>query len=381
MGPGQAKISTLVLSIDISVLAPAAQKVLGEGAPLPAKMLASKGIVPGAPPADALAVIVALTRSAEANVSQSAQATLNALPKPLLEGALAAELQEAVLDELVVPLGRDLEVLPRLLRMRAMSSEVLCRLCERATEAAGEILATNEALILRFPACIEKLYMNQSVRMSTSDRLIELAVRNNLELDFPAFKLAAQTIQDQLIPEPTDEPTFDDELFATASKMSKDLELTSDEEDVCETTEEGTEQVRQKFVPLFAQVQEMTVTQKIRAATLGNGTMRMILVRDTNRLVAEAAARSPRTTENEAARIAASRAVSDDVLRIIASSREHTRSYQVKLNLVCNPRTPFTFAARLLPHLRQVDLRNLARSKNVPGAVNKLALQQLSRQK
>ena len=56
---------------------------------------------------------------------------------------------------------------------------------------------------------IEKLYMNKSVRMSTADRLIELAVRNGLTLGIPAFKEAAEAIKETLITEPTDEPNFE----------------------------------------------------------------------------------------------------------------------------------------------------------------------------
>jgi hypothetical protein len=71
--------------------------------------------------------------------------------------------------------------------------------------------------------------------------------------------------------------------------------------------------------------------------------------------------------------------VGEGVLRIIAQNREFTRNYQVKLNLVSNPRTPFSFASRIIPHLRESDLRSLARSKNVPGSVAKAVKQQLSR--
>lgn len=369
-----------MIGIDVSALGPSAQKVLSGEAPAPLRMLAARGIVPGCSPPDLLTVLVALGQDGDTEVGRTAQASLRSLPRPLLEGALAGELQAPVLLELVPALGTDLEILPRFLRMKSLGSETLLRLCQAASEASGEILATNEALILRFPEAIEVLYMNPRVRMSTSDRLIDLAVRNQIELDFPAFKLAAQAIKNQLIPEPTEEPTFDDELYATASQLSRDLVL-ADEEDVCDADEEGEESIKKKFVPLFAQIQDMTITQKIRSATLGNSTIRMILVRDTNRLVAEAVARSPRLTENEVVRISASRAVSEDVLRIVATSREHTRSYQVKLNLVCNPRTPFSFASRLLPHIRTNDLRAIGRSKNVPGAVNRLAKQQLSRQK
>jgi hypothetical protein len=71
--------------------------------------------------------------------------------------------------------------------------------------------------------------------------------------------------------------------------------------------------------------------------------------------------------------------VSEEVLRTIAMNREFVRSYQVKLNLITNPRTPFTFAARLVPHLRQNDLRSLSRSKNISGAISQAIKQQLSR--
>ncbi|MCH2109709.1 MAG: hypothetical protein MK135_10285, partial [Polyangiaceae bacterium] len=143
----------------------------------------------------------------------------------------------------------------------------------------------------------------------------------------------------------------------------------------------GEEELTQKVVPLFAMLQNATVTQKIRRATVGNSTERLILVRDTNRLVAEAAAKSPRLTENEARQISASRVVSEDVLRIISSNRELVRAYTVKLNLVTNPRTPFTFVSRMLPHLRLNDLKAISRSKNIPGAVVKAAKQQMERRK
>ena len=71
--------------------------------------------------------------------------------------------------------------------------------------------------------------------------------------------------------------------------------------------------------------------------------------------------------------------MSDEVLRIIAMNRDLVRSYQVKLNLVSNPRTPFTFATRLVPHLRDSDLKMMSKSKNVSGAVAQIVQQQISR--
>jgi hypothetical protein len=183
---------------------------------------------------------------------------------------------------------------------------------------------------------------------------------------------------DQLIAEPTEEPSYDDLLFRETEALAQTAELVEGD-DTHERDDEGEELLRNEFKPLYARISEMTVTQKIRRAILGTSAERMLLVRETNRLVAAAAASSPMLTENEAARIAANRNVIEDVLRIIAQNRAFTRSYQVKLNLVTNPRTPLSFSARMVPHLRDVDLRNIGRSKNVPANIQALARQQMQR--
>jgi hypothetical protein len=344
------------------------------------KMMAARGMLPGVQPEELLTIVVALSQSTDGSLSKTAVQTLEQLPRPILDGALDKPLQASVVEALARTHGRDTSALPKLLRQEALTEEVLCDLADKADEAAGELIGTNEALVLRFPAVIEKLYMNKRVRMSTADRLIDLAVRNQLELDFPAFKQAALAIRDQLIPEPSDERNFSDELFADLERQAEETKL-EEGESICELDEEGNETVVKKALPLFAQVQQASITEKIRMAILGNSTARLLLVRDSNRLVSEAAAKSPRLTENEGTQIAAMRSVSDEVLRLIANNKDLVRSYQVKLNLVTNPRTPFTFASRLLPHLRLNDLRQIARSKNVPGAVNKAAKQALMRRK
>jgi hypothetical protein len=271
------------------------------------------------------------------------------------------------------------DVIETLLRMPRIDGEALAILAERADEKIGEIVATNEQRLLENPTVIEKLYMNKRVRMSTANRILELAVRNGLELSIPAFKEAALAIQSELVVEPTEELTFEDRLFKEAERIASQTRIDSALEDTHEIDEEGKEKVREVIKPLYTVLAEMTIAQKIRTATLGTGAERLILVRDPNRLVACAAAQSPQMNENDAARISASRQVCDDVLRIIARNREFTRNYQVKLNLVTNPRTPLTFSARIVPLLRDSDLRSLAKSKNVPSAIQQAVRQQLSK--
>ena len=48
--------------IELDKLGPAAQKVLSEAAPLPAQLMAAKGVIPGAKPNEIVIVIAELSR-------------------------------------------------------------------------------------------------------------------------------------------------------------------------------------------------------------------------------------------------------------------------------------------------------------------------------
>jgi len=364
--------------IDLALLPVPAQKALAAEAPVPLRTMAARGVLPGLKPGDIVTVVAVLAGSSDATIATTARTTLEKLPPPMLEGALAADLPGSVIERLVEARPREPSVVLAVLKMPRVTTAALEALAQGADEHAGEMIATNEELMLRHPTVIEKLYLNKAVRMSTADRLIELAVRNNIELSIPAFKEAAQAIMNELIPEPSEEPTFDDVQFQQVEALAQQVKL-AENEDTHEIDDEGEEKVKQAVLPLHAELANSTVSQKIRRATLGTAAERLILVRDPNRLVSAAAAKSPALKENEACQISASRAVSDEVLRIIATNRDLVRSYQVKINLVTNPRTPLTFASRLVQYLRDSDLRSLSRSKNISAAVQQMVQQQLSR--
>jgi hypothetical protein len=364
--------------IELDKLGAAVQKVLSDGAPLPVQLMAARGVIPGAKPHEIVIAISVLAGREDEKLRETARTALSKLPPPILTGALSADLPGSVILQLASAYASQHEVTEQLLRMPRITGDALELMAAGADERTGELLATNEVLMLKHPVVIEKLYMNKRVRMSTADRLIELCVRNNIELSISAFKEAAMAIKNELIPEPSDEPTFDDVLFRETQEAAAQLAL-GDDEDTHEVDDEGEEKLKPKVVPLYARMAEMTVSQKIRCATLGTAAERLLCVRDSNRLVAAAAAKSPLLKEPEAVQISASRVVSEDVLRLISMNKEFTRNYQIKLNLVSNPRTPFTFAARMVPMLRESELKMLAKSKNVTGAISTAVRQQLAK--
>jgi hypothetical protein len=364
--------------IELEQLGAAVQKVLSDGAPLPVQMMAARGVIPGAKPHEIVIVISVLAGREDEKLRETARTALGKLPPPILNGALAADLPGSVIALLASLYTNQHEITEQLLRMPRITGPALELMAAGADERTGELIATNEELMLKHPVVIEKLYMNKRVRMSTADRLIELCVRNKIELSIPAFKEAALAITNELIPEASEEPTFDDVLFKETQEAAAKLAL-DDDEDTHEIDDEGVEKVKPKVVPLYARMAEMTVSQKVRCATLGSAAERLLCVRDPNRLVAAAAAKSPLLKEPEAVQISASRAVSEDVLRLISMNKDFTRNYQIKLNLVSNPRTPFTFAARLVPMLRESELKMLSKSKNVTGAISTAVRQQLAK--
>jgi hypothetical protein len=124
---------------------------------------------------------------------------------------------------------------------------------------------------------------------------------------------------------------------------------------------------------------ELNTSGKVRRALLGDSKDRMLAIRDPNPIVREAAIKAPGMNENEVTRISANRNTSEDVLRIIASDRDWTRAYQIKLNLASNPRTPFVFGSRLISFLRESDLKKLEKSRDVSGAIQNAVKQHLSR--
>jgi hypothetical protein len=370
------------MPIDVGALPPAAQKLLDAGAPLPLRQMAARGIAPGLKPADALTVLVLLSESDVEAIATTARATLDKIPPPLLNGALGAGLPAAVIDVIAPRYARDAAIMEKILMLPTIASSTVAAIAVLASEPVSELIAVNEQRMIEHPAIIEKLYMNKATRMSTADRIIELAVRSGLDLKgIPAFKEAAAAIANELIAEPTLEPTPDDILFRetdeTARASPVDLARKEDTHHLDEVT--GEEIVDERFLPLHTKLAQMSVTQKIRRAQLGTASERLLLVRDKNRLVASSAIRSPKIQENEVLMISTSRNISDEVLRIIASNREWTQSHQIKLNLVMNPRTPFVFSAKLIGFLREHELKALAKSKNVSGAIAQAARQHLNR--
>ena len=116
-------------------------------------------------------------------------------------------------------------------------------------------------------------------------------------------------------------------------------------------------------------IQSLSVGEKIKLATYGNKEARRLLIKDLNSVVNEAVLNNPKLTDEEAISFAGNRNLSKDVPRIIATKKELVKNYAVKVALVKNVKTPLHVALKLLPFLRERDLKSVADSKNVQRVV------------
>jgi hypothetical protein len=347
-------------------LTPSVQKALAGG---PSKMMAARGVMPMPTPGELVTVLYQLALDADSTVASAARGTATELPEKVLIGAVGdAKVDGRVLDWLAPRTIGQPALMNALLNNPSLADPTVATLAGKVGEREVEQIATNEQRLLRHPEIISAMYTNPRARMSTVDRAVELAVRNKVRVpDLAAWDEIAKALDDPG-KKPADDQRFaqvasffqgDDSPLTTGDAEAIDPETASNAE-----VERATDEA-QKKVPIG----DMSVSEKIRTATLGNGFARAILVRDPMRIVAVAAIKSPGVTELEAARYAANSSLHEDVVREIARRKEWTRLYSIKLSLSMNPKTPITEASRFMQHLRDKDLNRIVKSKSVPSAV------------
>ncbi len=137
------------------------------------------------------------------------------------------------------------------------------------------------------------------------------------------------------------------------------------------------EEPQPRHMSAYQTICNMTAGEKIKLAHTGDKSIRSILIKDKNRVVALAVLKNPKLTEQEVVMTVSSTSVSEEIIREIARSRQWMKSYNVKCAMIFNPHTPLSFSLKLVDHLRERELKQLAKSKGVPGALVNAAARKL----
>jgi hypothetical protein len=353
--------------LDRAAMSAAVQKAVAG----PARLMAARGVVPLPTPGELATALYELSLDGDQAIAGAARTTASGLPDMVLLGAVGdAKLDPRVLDWLSPRTQGHPQLFDALIRNPAIADETVATLAKTFGDREVEQIATNEQRMLRHPEIIAAMYTNAHARMSTVDRAVELAVRNNVRVP----GLAAWDEIARSLDHGKSSPADDAKFAKIVATFDDDSEITLGDPESVEAGEENDAiiaRAAQKSEEASADTpfRDLKVSEKIRVATLGNAFQRAEAIRDPIKLVAVAAIKSPGVTEVEAARYAGATSLPEEVIRYIASRREWTRLYSIKLSLTMNPKTPIPDASRMMPYLREKDLAKVAKSKGVSSAV------------
>jgi len=344
------------------------QKHADEKAPLPLRMMGAKGFVPAVAPADMVTLLFFLSFDGEPGVRETAVRTAEELPDKIYGVALRSEgLRGPVLDWLADRFAGKEAALELILLNPATPDDTMARVALSASQRLGEIIRQNELRLLRHDPIIRSLCQNPHALASTIDGACDFCVRNGLTLlDVPQLVAAHLRVHGV-------DPSLRVEPVETAEALMAEYR-----EELAEERPEGArgpegEEEQGKKLNMTQRILQMSVSEKIKLATLGNKEARTLLLRDGNKLVCMAAATSPRITDGEILSLANSRTAQSDVLRYIYSNREFTKTYAIKSSLVKNPKVPLPIALKMMFTLQEKDIKELARDRNVPQTIQSQA--------
>ena len=400
------------MSFEITSTNPIVKAVISGTAPRPAQLAAARGILP-LPQGDLLEILVALSSGSDAELAQTAQATLDSQDQGALQNLFAAqETAPQVLDFFSRRDNLPKETYEAILTNPNTPSSAVTNFAR--TTSNGELLeliSFNQQLLIQNRAILEAIIANP-YRTAEAERRAQETKREFFEKERGAQQIvnelrargnnaAAEFVEQSDFAADLGETSSASNLsFEDAILLAEHIEVSDDEtddswlsleyiEDIYEETEEqrqaivskilgdlkmeGEHEITGERISMINRIMRMNMRDRMKLAMKGDREARTILIRDPNRIVSEAVIHNPKITENEVEKIASMRAVPETVLRQIATSRQWARNYPIVHNLARNPRTPIANVMSILSRLQLRDLTALSKNRNVSDAVRRQA--------
>jgi len=391
---------------------PVVKAVVSGTAPRPAQLAAARGILP-LPQTDLLEILVALAGNTDAELAENARNTLALQDADELESVVkSADLAPPVLAYFAERDDQPKQIHEAILANPKTPNAAIISFARRtASGELLEILSLNQQLLIAAPQIIDAIISNP-YRTSEAERRA-----SEIKREFFQKERGAQQIADELrakgknaAAEFIEAADFAENLQETSSKsnlsfedailLAEHIEVPDSEtddswlsfdyiEEIYEETDEQREMIVNKIlgelraeddeisgdrITMINRILRMGMKDRVKLAAKGDREARNILIRDPNRIVAQAVVQNARITEQEVEQIAAMRSVPEDVLRQIAINRNWARNYSIVHKLAQNPRTPISNVMTILTRLQLRDLQAMMKNRNISDAVRKQAL-------
>ncbi len=400
------------MNVEVNSTNPTVKAIISGSAPRPAQLAAARGILP-LPQSDLLEILVSLADGGDQELSANARQTLAAQNTGELElNIKSGQLAPNVLSYFAVQENLSNTLYEAILTNPKTPHGAIIKFARNSREGdLLELISLNQQLLIQNPAIIDAIIANP-FRTAEAERRAAETKREFFEKERGAQQIAnelraqgknaaaefieqadfSKDLQETSSP---DGLSYDDAMFIAQHIEVSDAE-TDDSwlaleylEDIYEETEQQRQEIVDKIlgefrledeseiggerVSMIQRIMRMTMKDRIKLAAKGDREARNILVRDPNRIVAQAVIQNAKITEQEVEKIAAMRTVPEDVLRQIFINKKWARNYSIMHNLARNPRTSIANAMNLLTRLQLKDLDAIAKNRNVAEAVRKQA--------
>ena len=400
------------MSIEITSVNPIVKAIISGTAPRPAQLAAARGMLP-LPQTDLLEILAALADLPDPEIADHARRTLGSQDKNELEITLKSnEIAPSVLAYFAGQIDQPRQFHEAILSNPKTPMAAVIKFARETSDGELlEIVSFNQQLLIAAPQIIDAIIANP-YRTAEAERRASEIKREFFQKERGAQQIAGELRArgKEAAAEFIERADFAVDLEETASASSlsfedaillaEHIEVLDAEndndwlfseyiEEFFEETEEQRISIVNKIlgelrheddeisgerVSMINRILKMGMKDRVKLAAKGDREARNILVRDPNRIVAQAVITNAKITEQEVEKIAAMRSVPEDVLRQIAINRNWARNYSIMHKLAQNPRTPISNAMTILTRLQLRDLQALAKSRNVSEAVRKQAL-------
>lgn len=400
------------MSFEVNSTNPVVKTIITGIAPRPAQLAAARGMLP-LPQTDLLEILVALAAGDDAELAETAGKTLAGQDKTELETIVKSS--EVAPPVLAYFAGRDEQ--PRQIHAAILANPKTpsAAITEFARRTANgellEIISFNQQLLIAEPQIIEAIIGNP-YRTAEAERRAAETKREFFQKERGAQQIAnelraqgkdaaAEFIEQAEFAAGLQEESSKSNLsFEDAVLLAQHIEVPDAEtddswlsfdyiEEFYEETAEQRESIVNKIlgelsaeddelsgerVSMINRILRMGMKDRVKLAMKGDREARNILIRDPNRIVAQAVIANAKITEQEVEKVAAMRSVPEDVLRQIAINRNWARNYAIVHNLARNPRTPIANVISILTRLQLRDLQAMTKNRNVSDSVRKQSL-------
>jgi hypothetical protein len=406
------------MNSEIVTTNPAAKAIISGVAPRPARIAAAKGTLP-LPLVDFLEVLAFLSSDEDGEIAESARETFRSQPTGNLLTVVATEtIPTRVLSFVAENDSFDRKVYESVISNVKTPDESILKLAQKTDDAnLLELVTVNQQRLIRTPEILDAVSANPAATAEASRRVQETrqeffekqrgaqqvaaelrANGNDAAAEFIEKAEFAAGLNEAATEADRDGFTFEDMLAIAEHIEVPDSEIDDSWlafdliEELYEENEEHRRAAADKIisqalldeniapdrVALLRRILMMPIKDRVKLAMKGDREARNVLVRDPNKIVAQAVLSNPRITENEVEKISAMRTVPNEVLRQIENNRQWTRNYLIIHNLVRNPRTPLPTVLHLLPRILTKDMQAISNNRNVSEAVRKQAFRLLS---